>query len=85
MLLNIRNFARPLSLGVLAVVIASGVARGQSASAVIDGAGMFSEEALRQARAELAKLDKLHGVTVTVETVESLRGQTVDEAAVRRA
>ena len=85
MLLNIRTFPRTISLGFLAVVIASGVARGQSASAVIDGAGMFSEDALRQARAELAKLDKLHGVTVTVETVESLRGQTVDEVAVRRA
>ncbi len=77
--------ARPLSLALLTVVLASGMARGQAASAVIDGAGMFSEDALRQAKAELARIDRLHGVTVTVETVESLRGQTIDEAAVRRA
>ncbi len=85
MLLNFRTFARPLSLGVLAIAFASGVARGQAASAVIDGAGMFSEDAIRQAKAELARIDRNYGVTVTVETVRSLRGQTIDEAAVRRA
>ena len=76
---------RPLLLGSLAIVIASGLARGQSASVVIDGAEMFSADAIRQAKAELAKIDRIYGVTVTVETVESLKGQGIDEVAVRKA
>jgi uncharacterized protein GlcG (DUF336 family) len=77
---------RPLILGVLTVAIASGVARGQeSHSAVIDDAGMFSDDAIRQANAILAKIDRSFGVAVTVETIATLRGQGIDEAAIRRA
>ena len=85
------NFTRPargLMLGLAAVVLASGPARGQGTaptSTVIDGAGMFSADAIREAKAELARLERAHAVAVTVETTESLRGQSIDEAAVRRA
>ena len=70
---------RPLLLGLFAVVIASG-----SAPSVIDGADMFSADAIRTAKAEMAKIDRLYGVTLTVETVESLRGIGIDEAALRK-
>jgi uncharacterized protein GlcG (DUF336 family) len=80
-----RSSNRPLLLGLLAVVVASGVARGQAASGVIDGAGMFSEDALRKAKAELSRIDRAYGVTLTVETITTLRGDSIDEAAVRRA
>ena len=36
-------------------------------------------------KAELARIERAHGVTVTVETVDSLRGQAIDEVATRRA
>lgn len=72
-------------LGLLVLALGSGSARGQSPSGVVDGAGMFSADALRKARAELARIDAAHGVAVSVETVTSLKGDTIDEAAVRRA
>ncbi len=74
-----------LALGLLAVAIAPGMTRGQSPSSVLDGAGMFSEVAIREARGELARIDRTFDVRVNVETVESLRGQGIDEFATRRA
>jgi uncharacterized protein GlcG (DUF336 family) len=76
---------RPLILGLLAVAVASGAARGQAASGVEDGAGMFSDDAVRRAKAELYRIDRAHGVAVSVETISSLKGETIDEVAVRRA
>ena len=79
------NPTRPLWLGLLALTLASGPALGQSTSGVADGAGMFSESAVRKAKADLAEVERKHGVSVTVETVDSLKGQTIDEVAIRRA
>ncbi len=80
------DLMRPLIPGLLVLAITSGVARGQgAASGVVDGAGMFSEEALRKARSELSRIDREHRVAVTVETVTSLKGEAIDEVAVRRA
>jgi glc operon protein GlcG len=75
----------PLMLALLAVALASGVARAQATSSVEDNAGMFSDDAIRRARAELTRLERAHGVALTVETISSLRGETIDEVAVRRA
>jgi uncharacterized protein GlcG (DUF336 family) len=76
---------RPLIVGLLALVAASGSARGQSTSGVADGAGMFSADALRRARAELSRIDRTHGVAVKVETITSLRGESIDDATADRA
>ena len=78
------RIARPWALGLLAVALASAAAPGQSTD-LVDGAGMFSEDATRQARAALAKVSRDHGIPMTVQTVASLKGQTIDEAAVRQA
>ena len=75
---------KPLALLALLFIV-PGVARGQAPSAVLDDAGMFSDDAIREAKAELARLDRAYGVTLTVETVDSLRGQGIDEFAIRRA
>ena len=75
--------APALLLGLLLVAPTS--AQERSASGVVDAAGMFSADALRQARADLAKLQRAHGVAVTIETVTTLKGDSIDEAAVRRA
>ena len=77
---------RPLVLGLLVVALGSGVARGQATSSgVIDGAGMFSEDALRKARAELTRLESARRVAVTIETVTSLKGESIDQAATDHA
>ncbi len=56
-----------------------------STSEVIDDAGMFSKEATRKAKDTLARIDRAYKVAVTVETVDSLRGQELEEVAIRRA
>ncbi len=79
------RMTRPLILGLLAVAVASSGARGQATSGIVDGAGMFSDDALRRAKADLSRIDRAHGVAVTVETVTSLKGEAIDEVAVRQA
>ncbi len=54
-------------------------------SDVIDDGGMFSTEAIRKAKETLGRIDRTFKVAVTVETVESLRGQEMEEVAIRRA
>ncbi len=56
-----------------------------STSDVIDDGGMFSNEAIRKAKEVLARIDRTYKVAVTVETVESLKGQELEEVAIRRA
>ncbi len=56
-----------------------------AASDVRDNADMFSEGAIRKAARELARLDRDHGVTFRVVTVESLKGDGLDEVANRQA
>jgi uncharacterized protein GlcG (DUF336 family) len=60
------------------------VARPETAG-VRDGAGLFTEGAIRQAEARLGSLAKGTGVTAVIETVETLNGETVEEAAIRMA
>ncbi len=80
-----RTLAPPL-MAALLIVGSSGFAQDRPvASDVRDNAGMFSEGAIRQATRELAKLDRLHGVAVRVMTVESLKGENLDDVANRRA
>ncbi len=70
---------------VLAGSLAPGQDRGRTTSEINDGAGMFSDAGLRRARSDLAEVERKYRVPVVIETIESLRGQTIDEVAVRRA
>jgi len=54
-------------------------------SDVRDTAGMFSADAVRAARDALAKTERTIGVPVLIETVETLKGETIDEVATRLA
>jgi glc operon protein GlcG len=73
-------------LTLLAFAIAPAPALGQGGEPpVIDGAGMFSKEAVNEAIGSLSRIKREYGQAVTVETVDSLRGEGVDEFAVRRA
>ncbi len=46
---------------------------------------MFSREAVREALARLVTLERTYRIPTTIETVESLRGEPIDEAAQRLA
>ena len=50
-------------------------------SDVRDTAGMFSADAVRKARDKLEKLERTIGVPVLIETVDTLKGETIDEVA----
>ena len=54
-------------------------------SDVRDTAGMFSADAVRAARDALAKIERTIGVPVLIETIETLKGETIDEVAIRLA
>ncbi len=54
-------------------------------SDVRDTAGMFSADAVRATRDALEKIERTTGVPVLLETVETLKGETIDEVATRLA
>jgi len=56
-----------------------------AAAGVRDGAGMFSEEAIRQAGESLRAVARESGVVAVVETVANLGGDEVDQAAIKVA
>ena len=70
-------FALPL---VLAVSIGSA-----HASSIRDDAGMFDPETVREAEAKLNQIEKETGIATTIETIESLDGQSLDTASIERA
>ena len=55
-----------------------------SGSEIRDRAGMFSEEAVRQAKTDLDRLEQATRVTTLIETVDSLNGQTIANASLKR-
>ncbi|QEH34367.1 hypothetical protein OJF2_29060 [Aquisphaera giovannonii] len=54
-------------------------------SDIRDGAGMFSEEAVKKARQELERIEKRTGSPVLIETIDSLEGEGIDRVAARLA
>ncbi|WP_165220363.1 heme-binding protein [Aquisphaera insulae] len=54
-------------------------------SDIRDGAGMFSEDAEKQARAELGRIEKQTGSPVLIQTIDSLDGEKIDQVAARLA
>src|SRR6476646_7590377 len=55
------------------------------AATVRDNAGMFSPDAVRQAETTLGRIERDSGLTTTIETVDSLRGESIQEASLRHA
>lgn len=58
---------------------------GSGSSEIRDPAGMFGRDAIRESLARLVTLERTYRVPTTIETVESLRGEPIDEAAMRLA
>ncbi|WP_435005511.1 TPM domain-containing protein [Tundrisphaera lichenicola] len=64
------------------LVVSSGSTR---AAEVRDGAGLFSPEAVKKARAELARIEDEYKVPVTIEAIPSLRGEKIRDVTTRHA
>ncbi len=56
-----------------------------SAAEIRDKAGMFSADAVRKAQSELDRIEKDYQVPVTLETIETLNGKSIDEVLPRHA
>jgi glc operon protein GlcG len=54
-------------------------------SEIRDPAGLFGRDAVREALARLVTIERTYRVPTTIETVESLRNESVDEVALRMA
>lgn len=72
------------------VLVTAGTASGQDGagkvvSDVRDKAGMFSATAVQSAKSELERIERNYKVPVTVETIDSLKGEGIDDASFRRA
>ncbi len=66
----------------LALIVTVGVA---SASSVKDNAGLFGADAIKQANAELNRIERENSISTTVETIDSLDGATVSQKAKEHA
>jgi glc operon protein GlcG len=64
---------------------ASDAPAGAGNSEIRDPTGMFGREAVRQALARLVTIERTYRVPTTIETVETLRGEPIDEATQRMA
>lgn len=69
----------------LAAFLIASPALAKDRSEIRDEGSMFSREAVRKAQSDLAEIDRKYPVAVTVETIESLRGQSINDATERRA
>jgi uncharacterized protein len=70
----------------LALPLIGGVMIGTAAaSSIQDEARLFSPDAVREAEAKLKDVERETSVTTTIETIPSLDGRSINEAAVERA
>jgi len=70
-------FAIPLALAALTGPV--------HASSVRDEAHLFSEDALREARARLDRVERNTRIETVIETIDSLEGRSIDEVSLERA
>ncbi len=76
------KLTRTLALVVLTGVFAAGAV---DASVIRDDARMFSPAGVERATQALAKIERERHLPVTIETIESLKGETISDAAETRA
>src|SRR5262245_45942481 len=62
-----------------------GASAGVPASNVRDGAGLFGGSAIDAARNELRRIERETKIATMIETVDTLRGESIDSAAARLA
>src|SRR5262249_28061710 len=74
-------------LGTAALLVAASVTFAQATlrSEIKDAARLFGDEAIARAKSQIEGFERRYAVPVVIETIESLRGGTIDDAAVERA
>ena len=55
------------------------------AAEIRDKAGLFSAEAVKKAEADLDRIEREYSVPVTIETIESLEGESIDDVLPQHA
>lgn len=76
------TFLKPRWLLAVPLILGGSIALG---SEIRDSAGMFSDGAVRQAKADLDRLEQATKVTTLIETVDSLDGKSIANASLERA
>lgn len=76
------TFLKPRWLLAVPLILGGSLALG---SEIRDSAGIFSENAVRQAKTDLDRLEQATKVTTLIETVDSLNGKTIANASLERA
>ena len=93
------RISAPKLVLITALSFATSIARGQfddpkvpvvepttsANSEIRDPAGMFGRDAVREALARLVTIERTYRVPTTIETVDSLRGELIDDVASRMA
>ena len=69
----------------LASAVVAGASSNATAGEIRDKAGLFSPAAVDKSLSELDRLEKEYEVPVTIETVESLNGETIAEVTTKHA
>src|SRR4051812_44732394 len=69
----------------LPLVLAATLAGPARAATVRDDAGMFSPAAVSRAEASLEQIERGSGMPITIETVDSLGGRSIDQAVLQHA
>ncbi len=72
-------------LALLASAVVAAATPTATAGEIRDKAGLFSPEAVQKSLTELDRLEKEYEVPMTIETVESLNGETVAEVTTKHA
>jgi uncharacterized protein GlcG (DUF336 family) len=83
---KIRSLDRACALGILLVIlnIACAVVAADGASQIRDIAGMFALDSLRKGRSALERIETEYHVPILIETIDSLNGEPIEDAAARR-
>ncbi len=66
----------------LILVASTGSARAES---IRDNAGLFDQDVVREAQAQLERVERNTGINTTIETIDSLQDEPITEATRRRA
>lgn len=77
------NRLRMIALA-LPLLALSGALAQEIASTIRDDAGMFDAETVRRARSRLERIERQYHVPVSIETIDSLNGEPINDVAVRR-
>lgn len=76
---------KTLGLLALPLVLAAMLVSPARAATIQDAAGLFSPDAVSQATNRLEQVERDSGMTITIETVDSLNGRSIDQTLIDHA